>query len=89
MFFWDNPQKVGNEVTDGDGTKYFRGPGYGTYVYLTQARALSRDFIKGGDAIFLLSMEGKKIRVYRAGKYPHVEASTLSLKTGKGNEPVV
>ncbi|XP_053485712.1 meprin A subunit beta [Ictalurus furcatus] len=57
MFFWDNPRKVGMEVTDGDGTKYFRGPGFGTSVYLTQARALSREFIKGGDAIFLLSME--------------------------------
>ncbi|KAF5898875.1 meprin A subunit beta-like, partial [Clarias magur] len=57
MFTWDNPRKVGKEVEDADGTKYFRGPGYGTAVYLTQARALSRDFIKGGDAIFLLSME--------------------------------
>ncbi|KAF4088835.1 hypothetical protein AMELA_G00059190 [Ameiurus melas] len=57
MLLWDNPRKVGMEVTDGDGTKYFRGPGSGTSVYLTQARALSREFIKGGDAIFLLSME--------------------------------
>ncbi|XP_034160039.2 meprin A subunit beta isoform X3 [Pangasianodon hypophthalmus] len=57
MYTWDNPRKVGAQVTDVDGTKYFRGPGYGTSGYLTQARALSRDFIKGGDAIFLLSME--------------------------------
>ncbi|XP_030630676.1 meprin A subunit beta, partial [Chanos chanos] len=56
-FYWDNPRKVGMEVTEADGTKYFRGPGLGTYVYLTQARARSRDFIKGGDAIFLLTME--------------------------------
>ncbi|KAK2860121.1 hypothetical protein Q7C36_004287 [Tachysurus vachellii] len=56
-FRWDNPRKVGMEVTDGNGIKYFRGPGFGTYVYLSQSRALSRDFIKGGDAIFLLSME--------------------------------
>ncbi|XP_051943786.1 meprin A subunit beta [Hippocampus zosterae] len=55
--FWDDPRKVGVEVTDSDGSKYFRGPGTGTSVYLTHLRARSRDFIKGGDAIFLLSME--------------------------------
>ncbi|KAM6948725.1 meprin A subunit beta [Aplochiton taeniatus] len=57
MFFWDDPRKVGTEVTHTDGTKYFRGPGSGTPVYLTHGRARSRDFIKGGDAIFLLTME--------------------------------
>lgn len=56
-FFWDDPRKVGSEVTDTDGSKYFRGPGLGTPVYLTHLRAKSRDFIKGGDAIFLLTME--------------------------------
>lgn len=58
-FFWDDPRKVGVKVTGEDGTEYFRGPGAGTPVFLTQARALSRDFIKGGDAIFLLTMEGE------------------------------
>ncbi|XP_022613825.1 meprin A subunit beta [Seriola dumerili] len=57
QFFWDDPRKVGFEVTHTDGSKYFRGPGTGTPVYLTQLRAKSRDFIKGGDAIFLLTME--------------------------------
>lgn len=57
LFFWDDPRKVGVEVTDADGSKYFRGPGAGTAVYLTHLRARSRDFIKGGDAIFLLTME--------------------------------
>ncbi|KAK2901482.1 hypothetical protein Q8A67_009597 [Cirrhinus molitorella] len=56
-FFWDDPRKVGVKVTDDDGTEYFRGPGAGTAVFLSQARALSRDFIKDGDAIFLLTME--------------------------------
>ncbi|XP_037537586.1 meprin A subunit beta [Nematolebias whitei] len=56
-FFWDDPRKIGVEVTDTDGSKYFRGPGSGTAVYLTHLRARSRDFIKGGDAIFLLTME--------------------------------
>ncbi len=59
-FFWDDPRKVGVKVTEEDGTEYFRGPGAGTPVFLTQARALSRDFIKGRDAIFLLTMEGEK-----------------------------
>ena len=57
--FWDDPRKVGMEVAGPDGSSYFRGPGQGTPVYLTHLRARSRDFIKGGDAIFLLSMEGK------------------------------
>ncbi|GLD74673.1 meprin A subunit beta isoform X1 [Lates japonicus] len=57
VFFWDDPRKVGVEVTDTDGSRYFRGPGAGTPVYLTHLRARSRDFIKGGDAIFLLTME--------------------------------
>ncbi len=58
-FFWDDPRKVGFEVTDADGSKYFRGPGSGTSAYLSHLRAKSRDFIKGGDAIFLLTMDGK------------------------------
>ncbi|XP_076601186.1 meprin A subunit beta [Chaetodon auriga] len=54
---WDDPRKVGIKVNDTDGSTYFRGPGAGTAVYLTHLRARSRDFIKGGDAIFLLTME--------------------------------
>uniref|UniRef100_A0A3B4ZBH7 Meprin A subunit n=1 Tax=Stegastes partitus TaxID=144197 RepID=A0A3B4ZBH7_9TELE len=61
QFFWDDPRKVGQEFTDTDGSKYFRGPGAGTAVYLTHLRAKSRDFIKGGDAIFLLTMEGERL----------------------------
>lgn len=61
QFFWDDPRKVGVEVKDADGSTYFRGPGAGTAVYLTHPRAKSRDFIKGGDAIFLLTMEGNQI----------------------------
>lgn len=61
QFFWDDPRKVGMEVKDTDGSTYFRGPGAGTTTYLTHLRAKSRDFIKGGDAIFLLTMEGNQI----------------------------
>lgn len=60
---WDDPRKVGIEVTHEDGSTYHRGPGSGTPVYLTHLRAKSRDFIKGGDAIFLLTMEGKKCHI--------------------------
>lgn len=61
QFLWDDPRKVGTEIKDMDGSTYFRGPGAGTPVYLTHLRAKSRDFIKGGDAIFLLTMEGNQI----------------------------
>lgn len=61
QFFWDDPRKVGTEVNDTNGSTYFRGPGAGTAVYLTHLRAKSRDFIKDGDAIFLLTMEGNQI----------------------------
>uniref|UniRef100_A0A8B9HRR7 Metalloendopeptidase n=1 Tax=Astyanax mexicanus TaxID=7994 RepID=A0A8B9HRR7_ASTMX len=76
MFFWDDPRKVGVEVTEEGGTKYFRGPGAGTSVYLTQARALSRDFIKGGDAFFLLTMEGPTITTLP----PHDPCSTVTCE---------
>lgn len=61
--FFDDPRKVGIKVTHEDGSTYYRGPGRGTALYLTHLRAKSRDFIKGGDAIFLLTMEGKKRHV--------------------------
>uniref|UniRef100_A0A3Q2PJU2 Metalloendopeptidase n=1 Tax=Fundulus heteroclitus TaxID=8078 RepID=A0A3Q2PJU2_FUNHE len=61
LFFWDDPRKVGAEVTEPDGSRYFRGPGAGTPVYLTHLRAKSRDFIKGGDAIFLLLWKNQDV----------------------------
>uniref|UniRef100_A0A673N607 Meprin A, beta n=1 Tax=Sinocyclocheilus rhinocerous TaxID=307959 RepID=A0A673N607_9TELE len=57
-YFWDNPQKVGSLVIDTDGSKFYRGPGNGTSNYITHDRLKSRSFIKGHDAIFLLSLEG-------------------------------
>ncbi|XP_058878090.1 meprin A subunit beta-like [Acipenser ruthenus] len=56
-YFWDDPQKVGTLVQDPDGTSYHRGPGKGTSVFLTHDRLRSRNFIKGDDVIFLLTME--------------------------------
>ncbi|XP_072528882.1 meprin A subunit beta [Salminus brasiliensis] len=56
-YFWDNPKKVGSPEINPDGTLYYRGPGYGTSSFITHKRLKSRDFIKGDDVIFLLSLE--------------------------------
>ncbi|XP_030626609.1 meprin A subunit beta, partial [Chanos chanos] len=56
-YYWDDPRKVGSWVTDSDGNSYYRGPGYGTSSFLTHSRLKSRDFIKGDDIIFLLTLE--------------------------------
>uniref|UniRef100_A0A3P8ZBV9 Metalloendopeptidase n=1 Tax=Esox lucius TaxID=8010 RepID=A0A3P8ZBV9_ESOLU len=56
-FYWDNPRKVGSLVTGSDGSRFYLGPGSGTSSFLTHSRMKSRNFIKGDDAIFLLSVE--------------------------------
>lgn len=57
-FYWDDPRKVGSEVTGSDGSSYYRGPGYGTSTFISHSGLRSRSFIKGDDAFFLLSLEG-------------------------------
>ncbi|MBN3307236.1 MEP1B protein, partial [Amia calva] len=57
--FWDDPRKVGNLVTDENGTLFYRSPGYGYNVFISHDRLRSREFIKGDDVFFLLTMEGK------------------------------
>ncbi|KAM4688944.1 meprin A subunit beta-like [Discoglossus pictus] len=56
-YFWDKPEKVGSRVTFPNGTTYYRGPGLGTSGYITHGRLQSRDFLKAGDAFFLLSVD--------------------------------
>ncbi|XP_072008112.1 meprin A subunit beta-like isoform X2 [Engystomops pustulosus] len=56
-YFWDKPEVVGSPATFPNGTQYFRGPGLGTSAYITHGRVTSRDFLKGGDAFLLLSVE--------------------------------
>ncbi|KAG7513543.1 meprin A subunit beta-like [Solea senegalensis] len=56
-FFWDDPRKVGSNVTESNGGSYHRGPGTGTSSFITHDRLGSRKFIKGDDAYFLLSLE--------------------------------
>lgn len=58
-YYWDDPRKVGSLVKDEDGTQFYRGPGFGTTAFITNGRLISRDYIKGDDAIFLLSFDGK------------------------------
>lgn len=62
-YFWDDPRKVGSLVKNPDGTSYYRGPGTGTSAFITHNRLRSRDFIKGNDAIFLLSLEGEFLKL--------------------------
>ncbi|XP_062987372.1 meprin A subunit beta [Elgaria multicarinata webbii] len=53
-YFWDRPDKVGNNATFPNGTQFMRGPGLGTSGFLTHQRLKSRDFIKD-DGIFILT----------------------------------
>ncbi|XP_066434956.1 meprin A subunit beta [Eleutherodactylus coqui] len=54
---WDKPEIVGSNATFPNGTQYFRGPGLGTSAYITHGRVLSGDYLKGGDAFMLLSVD--------------------------------
>ncbi|XP_073439831.1 meprin A subunit beta-like [Dendrobates tinctorius] len=56
-YFWDKPELVGSSVSFDNGTQFFRGPGLGTTAYITHERVRSRDFLKGGDAFLLLSVD--------------------------------
>ncbi|XP_073488925.1 meprin A subunit beta-like [Aquarana catesbeiana] len=56
-FFWDKPEIVGTNASFSNGTQFFRGPGYGTSAYITHDRVHSRDFLKGGDAFLLITVE--------------------------------
>ncbi|XP_076581894.1 meprin A subunit beta [Chaetodon auriga] len=56
-YYWDDPRKVGSKVTASDGSYYYRGPGFGTSSFITHSRLKSRNFIKGDDAFFFLSLE--------------------------------
>ncbi|CAJ0930705.1 unnamed protein product [Ranitomeya imitator] len=58
-YFWDKPELVGSSVSFDNGTQFFRGPGLGTTAYITHERVRSRDFLKGGDAFLLLSVDGE------------------------------
>ncbi|XP_051575939.1 meprin A subunit beta-like [Myxocyprinus asiaticus] len=53
---WDNPQKTGTPTVIGNETVYVNsGLGFGKYMY--KADLTKREFIKGGDIIFLFSIQ--------------------------------
>ncbi|XP_078024745.1 meprin A subunit beta-like isoform X2 [Epinephelus lanceolatus] len=56
-YFWDNPKKVGSRVNESNGSFYYRGPGWGWSQFIDHSSLKSRNFIKGDDAFFLLSLE--------------------------------
>ncbi|CAB1451672.1 unnamed protein product [Pleuronectes platessa] len=56
-YYWDDPREVGSKVTQSDGSFYYRGPGFGSSTFIKHSRLRSRQFIKGDDAIFLLSLD--------------------------------
>ncbi|CAJ1059681.1 meprin A subunit beta-like isoform X1 [Xyrichtys novacula] len=66
-YYWDDPRKVGSKVTSSDGSSYYRGPGQGTSTFITHSRLKSRNYIKGDDAFFLLSLEGVESLRHRIG----------------------
>ncbi|KAM9384054.1 meprin A subunit beta-like isoform 2-T2 [Pholidichthys leucotaenia] len=57
QYFWDNPSKAGFKVNDSDGSIYYRGPGLGYPTFISHSTLKSRNYIKGDDAYFLLSLE--------------------------------
>ncbi|XP_066580313.1 meprin A subunit beta [Amia ocellicauda] len=72
QLFWDDPRKVGSLVTDENGTSYYRGPGDEFSLFLSHNRLRSREFMKGDDVFFLLTMEDAS----------HLRSSqTLSMNT--------
>ncbi|XP_048452181.1 meprin A subunit beta [Rhincodon typus] len=77
-YFWDRPDKVGVLVTDTDGTRYYQGPGRGTNVFLSHERLKSREFIKGDDVYFLLTVEDVS---HLVGPQPTPSVPTPSVPT--------
>ncbi|MEE6464105.1 hypothetical protein FKM82_006177 [Ascaphus truei] len=57
LLFWDKPERVGSNATFPNGTQFNRGPAKGTSAFITHDRLHSRDFLKGGDAYILLSVD--------------------------------
>ncbi|XP_067305953.1 meprin A subunit beta-like [Pseudorasbora parva] len=57
IYYWDNPRKNGTQVTIGNETVYVDIFSFYTYRII-KADLTRREFIKGGDIIFLFSMQG-------------------------------
>ncbi|KAG8570947.1 hypothetical protein GDO81_011479 [Engystomops pustulosus] len=59
---WDNPAIVGSFHKFPNGTSYRLAGGYGIYLFTTEEWLYRREFLKGGDAFILISMEGMILR---------------------------
>uniref|UniRef100_A0A3B4U5X4 Metalloendopeptidase n=1 Tax=Seriola dumerili TaxID=41447 RepID=A0A3B4U5X4_SERDU len=63
-YLWDNPREIGKTVLVENNEKVFAGPLIGR-SYFTHLREMkSRDFLKGGSAIFVFSFQGKLIKMF-------------------------
>ncbi|XP_075070513.1 meprin A subunit beta-like [Mixophyes fleayi] len=54
---WDNPSVVGKIKNFPNGTVYKQSGGYGKFLFRSEDWLYRRDFLKGGDAFILVSME--------------------------------
>ncbi|XP_063779729.1 meprin A subunit beta-like isoform X2 [Pseudophryne corroboree] len=54
---WDNPTIVGSTSVFPNGTFYKISGGYGKYLFTSEEWLYRRDFLKGGDAFILISMD--------------------------------
>ncbi|XP_019936134.2 meprin A subunit beta-like [Paralichthys olivaceus] len=87
-YYWDDPRKVGSKVTGSDGSSYYRGPGTGTSSFITHSRLRSRQFIKGDDAFFLLSLDDIS-DLLLSQPLPHsaLNAEATAMKAGDQDTP--
>ncbi|XP_075069570.1 meprin A subunit beta-like [Mixophyes fleayi] len=56
-YLWDNPSIVGSLNQFPNGTLYMRSGGSGMFLFTSEEWLYRRDFLKGGDAFILISME--------------------------------
>ncbi|XP_056237519.1 meprin A subunit beta-like [Seriola aureovittata] len=54
---WDNPREIGKTVLDENNEKVFAGPLIGRTYFTSLKEMKSRDFLKGGSAIFVFSFQ--------------------------------
>ncbi|KAF3692145.1 Meprin A subunit beta [Channa argus] len=76
IYYWDNPRKIGTQYVENNET-IFAGFLLGTAPFATLQDMKSRDYLKGGSAVFVFSFQGRlTIRVftvefhYSAGPQP-------------------
>lgn len=55
---WDNPAVVGSLAIFPNGTRYKQTGGFGKNLITAEEWLYRKDFLKGGDAFILISMEG-------------------------------